>query len=956
MKANKVLLGSFLVASLAACQNEEIMEVGQGSSTLADRPQVELTLSTPAEAVTRMAPDGFSTAYTANDLLGAVLVDGGYNTEKNNVNWTIVNGHVGNNKWFYDTTEKKFKTAGTTAVGAWLFYTKYNEAMTTTRDGVKFHFPQIQEGEVDYSMLSNNNINFFISPILAVDGYEGQKVDLTVKYASVYNQLRMAFDLKAVGATKVQKVIVRHWNSTDPETREIIPFATDYKVVNTTLPIAKLSLKNNADAVKCPNHVAPTTTGVNLADQNQEILIKLAAMCGSGIDWTSGSFTNIIADANEETNVDYLVVDFDKNHSNSASTDGGLAITDGKFSAMMLIPSGTYENLEFEIYTDKGVFAKTISDRNAYRENITADAPAQKGAENIILRPNFLTLLSDIENVYEVDDEVTDNAGELEAEEYIKIATTDKTKNEGVITKTADLINLINGIQAKGDHIVNVIKQDQVGKNNGVDDEAIPAHAVVVNKAVMDALIAKEKALKDDIQLIFKGAEVLVYGESADAPLEIRDMTFNNGCSVENGYINVTSDLVIPAEQKMTIKATSNVELSLNNLKTANPVVYHDFAQVVNNGTVKVSSANLKIADFDNNGKVTVNTTVENATAQLVSDDFQNLVNNTKLTIGTQGKAHLALFKNVATTAEVTNNGDLTLTAGENNGLITNLKDITVLGEFTNNKTITNGSTESGLALILAKGDNGTLNNAKGADITNYGSMYCYQGENTINNLGTIYAKEKSTTYITTNSKLNETETATNADGTQVMGVIVLDRRNEDISVTTANRQGYIQYTIPASDIVSGKFDVKSGDKYNKVIVNNSVEFTANAANRINFIVTKGEGAELTLPKNSQFQEVEFHANTNIYSDEFEPATIAHITVKGESTQVKVPTENTLFVYNVDATTSTTTAEIDNEGRIIVGGDLYTLLSQPSKGIFASGHGMATAFHWGETEKPSLLQ
>ena len=114
MKTTKVLLSSFALASLFACTNEEFIETSQKGNDLGARPQVNLTLSTSAD--TRMGiNDAGIPVFTTNDVLGAVLVDAGYTSATgasifNNVDWTIVDGHVGNNKWAYNAASGRFET------------------------------------------------------------------------------------------------------------------------------------------------------------------------------------------------------------------------------------------------------------------------------------------------------------------------------------------------------------------------------------------------------------------------------------------------------------------------------------------------------------------------------------------------------------------------------------------------------------------------------------------------------------------------------------------------------------------------------------------------------------------------------------------------------------------------------------------------------------------------------
>jgi len=201
MKTTKLLLSSFILAGmLSACANEGMLEVPQNNAELASRPQVNLTISNPVE--TKFTTTGENVKMTANDLLGAVLVDGA-------TLWTVAEGHVGNNKWAYNTESGKFETDGITSIGSWLFYTNYKEAMTTSRGGVKTTFPQIQEGSADWKWLANNNINFLISPIIKLDGYEGESMDIKVPTMSIYNYLNIKLKFADEEVTKVNKIIVK---------------------------------------------------------------------------------------------------------------------------------------------------------------------------------------------------------------------------------------------------------------------------------------------------------------------------------------------------------------------------------------------------------------------------------------------------------------------------------------------------------------------------------------------------------------------------------------------------------------------------------------------------------------------------------------------------------------------------------------------------------------------------
>ena len=579
MKTKKVLLGSLVLAGvISSCTDEQIVDSVQGNAALSERTQVNLTLKAPSvESRMSAGEDGWSSLFETHDVLGAVLVDGGFAKDGesvwNNVKWTVVDGHVGNNKWAWnpEATEEggAFVTNGTTAIGSWLFYTKYNEKMTTTRNGVEFDFPQIQEGSDDQEWLLNNNANFMISPVIHLAGYEGQKIDFDIEVPSVFTYLRMPFNLSATGAESVSKIIVKA--KSDENTN--VKFPTQYRVVNENIEKARMVTTEGApEEIALPRYEYLTEA----RELEKEMARAYNAMIYSHIDtdaeWNDPDFKNTVEDrSNGETTVDYLVVDFEGEHADKAGK-GGLAVVDGKFSAMMLMPAGEYHSITFDIYTDKGVYTVTVDERDEFYNNLTA---AQKAnytdvtVKGLFLRPGRRVMLSDIANKFgnNVHEEIV-------AEEYIKV--TKKLEEENVtfiITKTADLINYIDGIKDNGTHNLTIITQDQIGdSSNGVDDEEFEAHtAALINKAVMDALVAKE-AKVGDIQLVLNSNNpVKVVGEAtAAAPLYIHDITFNNSCVVVSGNVTVgdaennrNTELIIPEDQKMLVKG--GVNLVLNN-------------------------------------------------------------------------------------------------------------------------------------------------------------------------------------------------------------------------------------------------------------------------------------------------------------------------------------------------------------------------------------------------------
>ena len=957
MKTSKVLLGSFVFAGLvSACTNEEIVEVAQNNATLAERTQVNLTFGNSVNSRMGISSDG-TPVFTTNDVLGAVLVDNGYKADGwNYVDWTVnpKNGHVGNNKWSYDGNQ--FTTDGTTSVGAWLFYTKYNEAMTTSRDGVKYHLPQIQEGASNLAWVENNNINFKISPVLKIDGYEGENMDLELQYASIYNYLNLKFKFADPAVTSVQKVLV--YVKKDGAKANIF---ADYRVKSSALPVANLSLSEQTGA--------PTVKDWNgdgeldLVDQNAEILDAYYKMrqrgryTAAGFPVTTGGINqNLFADWNtaaaahaayeEKVGTDkyaFLVLDCDASHTDAASTNGGMAVTNGKFETYMLMPAGNYSSIKLEIYTNNGVYSKEVVDRNSYRENIADDVvgkPSQVGKDNIYLRYNVSTNLANVEGVNHTFGDV----------DYLLINSTPSSSNK-YITKTTDLINFINGITTSGEHIVNVISQEQVGNpgEGSADDEAIPAHSVIINKAVMDAIVAKE-AVKGDIQLVFKGAKMLVKG-GADAQntLNIHDLTFTEGADLVEGYAKATSEIVVPEspnDAELTVKGNSTLQLDMENAgyadlyqinveagSTLNVVSENEIKALVNKGNVAIGSSKNKV------GSITTRFLTNYGTFR----NFNEL--NVEYS-----------FSNVKANSKFINGGEVTLVGtAKNNGTLENSNLVNVKGEFTNNATISN--TKSGFIFVTATGSaNGALNNGVDGVITNKGRIYTNTGNNTIQNLGVIEAKAGSTTYITTNSKLDEKVSGTNAD-TQVMGTIKIEKRNTDISVTEPLYQGYKEYAVAAEDLTDGILSAMKNDKFNKIVLSTEAELSAEVASSVNYVVTS---SNITFPKGDRIQELEFTGNAEIYAEvpasQAERVVIGQLTVN-EDLFVKLPTENALYVFGITSfANSATHAKIINNGEILVGGDMYVEIDQATAkstsaddALFTSGHGISTAWHWAAT-------
>lgn len=589
------------------------------------------------------------------------------------------------------------------------------------------------------------------------------------------------------------------------------------------------------------------------------------------------------------------------------------------FQTQMLLPSGEYTAIRLYAYTNKGVYVYTIDD----------ECEALPDDKKTTLNKNSLTLKRErvaLHNIiaYNATDNPNADYTALGNEgTYINMTETlsnaelsaDEETEGTVVISQADLIAVINGIAQVGNVEIRVL-----------------GDRVKITKEVADAIVAKEKALAGDIQLVFND-KVEIVGETTAYDLE--DVTFEGGAELISGKVNISDDVHIVSETGNHLTIAAGAELSVN--EVANSAKTYTYYKLINNGSLTINAEDVSIRNLNNYGSLTfakdaaikycnnyagsatiINENVE-LTAQLTSNNSSDGLTGAALT--NNGIINLSEASVNSSKSTITNNGSL------------NTKSF----EFINNGTIENEKKGKIVSGISGK-DGGVVKNAVGATINNKGSMLCLNGENRINNLGTINAKTGSTTYITTNSDKNEFGNGT-AECT--MGVINLDNRNEDVAVTTPEQKGYIVFTTDLT-----KIEKEFGDKFNKVVLSQNAKVEDD---NVKYITTSAETVNIGR---SSIQEMTFNSDCTLYS---ENATVASITIATDKL-VKLPTDNLLSVQTVMTSGSKTVGHIDNNGTFLVGGNLYSdaaaggLASCPDKGIFASGDGSSTAFHWGSAK------
>ena len=879
MKTKLILSSVAVAALLASCSNEELFETKSGETTL-NRPTVNLELTTPP--LTRLT-DGLG--FDTSDELGAVIVDNGQDAIGD-----IMDNHIGNNKWSYDADKGRFTTAGTTAIGSWLFYSAYNADMTTKRTGVEYTFPQIQEGATDYSQMAKNHSEFYISPIITLDGYEGQTMEVEIKTPSIHSRAELSFEFPNGGVTEVQKIVVKaaQAGGTTP-----VDFIVAGKIKNTEVPAADIRESALLSTRKTANETIDEEYAklVNRGDYDY------ASMSTAFKDVT------IANTAVADNTVNYLVLDCIDHETKAA-----MAVTSNKFKAFMAIPAGKYSNITFYIYTNNGI----------YKKEITKTQPNKDDTE--LIPSDFLLRRGTRINFADISKKAADVTETLKITESIDNATAEIETKGTVVIKTEDLIAAINAIQTNGEVLINVISDAK--------------HRTIINKEVADALNAK-LATKPNIQLIFTGAVEIEGTVSGDALL-LKHMTFNAGCKVTKGNVEVGESVKLDKNTPaavMTVESGADVTFTVNVSNDTDA-----YNKVVNKGTITIAVANgakqVKINSLENTGIVNVGT--ENAASTLIT--YTSATNDATINVAAKGTWFVKSLSN-NNGASIINDGVIRITGDSpsaNAGTIENNANINLSATLNNSGKIINtadanlisGDATSGFA------STGELNNT--GTIDNEGVMYCVNGGHTINNTGLINAKAGSRTYITSNSDVTEVKTSSN--DVVVRGEVACTNRNADMTVAVKDKQGYISWIVPATTATLSK---ETGDKFNKIYLSGNCDLTY-TDQTVKYVVINAK-AEVQLK--DDYAELTANANATLIVDK---KSIANLTIAKDKT-VSVPTGNILGVYDYTATgVLAEFAAIDNKGTLLVGGKFFsTITGFPATGIFASGSGVTDqAYFW----------
>lgn len=961
----KIFFSAVLLASvLYSCSDDDFgtrsnVEMNNG------RPQINLTLSDGSE-LTRMTSTGTSFTFTTNDKLGAVLVDSGVvlNGTTSIVNWNISNSHVGNNQWNW--VNGQFVTEGTTSIGAWLFYSRYNSDMSINRNGVEYTFPQIQEYSSDYKWLANNNVNFVVSPIYRIDGYEGEEINIPVYQSSIHSNVKLNLQLPSA-VKQVQKIVLTATNAVgDP-----VKFTTKGRILNEKLCEANAvanMLQNTGNAsynaaYHLP-HIVGNTTAEDIEDESLRAYRCLtnSSSGANAVDFENDDDNTLVNKYTEITapinTVDFLVLDCVENHENEAAD--GVAVANGKFTSYMLIPAGVYKTITLYVYTDNGIYKKVVNRRDmAVKEDESTLGTDKK---SILLRRHTRVNLA---NIVKPASSVEDDAIEIVSGD-LRTADDVATELGGVIvTKTADLIAAIQGSKNKAIKF-QVVNQAEL--NYGYGDPAVPEHSTLINKAVADAVLAKWSDARTNVNLTFTNSKMKIEGETT--PYDLVAMTFNNGCELTKGSVNVAEHVYFGAgTNSFDIKSGATAYFTKGT--SLNPVSYNFGSELstVNNYGNAYFTGYGQLGRIENKNGGIVNVDKNLIVEQLKNYESINIKENEGQFTITSDWENVGTENYVYYNGTVTNNNEVVIRGeGTNGGTFINNKEVEVFGKFTNISSadvINNNKDATFIAQI-----GGEVTNNMGGEVTNFGELYCIiegakRGQ--ISNYGTITAEGGALTYITYNQEENQSATdleQNDIDKTKI-GRIILKERGSNMSVSTANRQGIIEYTIPAG---TGKWIPDEGDKFNKLIINyeiennsisNPIDLTA-----LNSVSSKGITKVISVEidgenyvkfaNNQKLKELIIKDKVNVLGQQVSTAILRVMS----GAKLTIPTNNVFGVYGFTDGTGNAVSEenlvISNkDATILVGGRFYT--SEPQSitegnGEFASGAGTEAYIFESETD------
>lgn len=338
----------FAAATVSSCSNEEFVENG-GIEIGGEKVAISITAQKGGDdASTRsginVGDEGQLTSqyWEAGDKLGGLL----YANENGDGMLTNYPFIPTDTKAFENggkPTVMSFKTPTAVSKGTYMFYTPY---VTDHVDNGKFEVVLSDRQEMDpanpTAHLGANN--FMIAPGISLAGIpygeEGAVNNLPIQFRSIYNLTRISIKLEnAKAPVTIQRIVVRDGNA-------------------------------SPTALKTKSQIVPSKVNALVKTVAEEWSDGKAINGGSEIVVAQGEL-----DASKATAADYQLAAkaLEVKTGHVTQSDGAnaivLAVKGGKtlnagetFDAYVLLPAGAYSSgLKYDIYTDKGVSAQSIT-------------------------------------------------------------------------------------------------------------------------------------------------------------------------------------------------------------------------------------------------------------------------------------------------------------------------------------------------------------------------------------------------------------------------------------------------------------------------------------------------------------------------------------------------------------------------------------------------------------------
>lgn len=693
---SKILLGGFALSLMfTACSEEELVK--NVSDTLDGRPVVgEVVLGVSNAAETRWT--GGNTFEQGVDVIGACLMDSWSWDDINNKDvYTITNNVFTNYKFAY-TEDGQWKSDALFSEGNYFFYMQYNEDMRG-RGGLYDTIPAIQYvGESGNDAYLDNQLFLgyrFISK-------EDKDLNIDVDMFKVYAFPNFSIKYDGTNGVKIEKVV---FSDTNFKLERYLDAAT---AINAGAYVPYEGADEIATNLTIKEYLKAYDDAKEGAAEAEKTLNAPVAQIAAAM----------------------------KSNASAKEITMFPAESAGTVTGSIVVPAGTYGDIDVTIYTNKGI--------------VNATVPAESIVDAVKKRHKV---------AYE--EEPVDAAGYIEVDASLLPAAL--ACGEGGSTKQVNISFKDGAIEVGNSLTVSTIEELENYLTNwyaGKRTETFTSLAVT---------------LTADITLTKTVADFLAN-------------TTNNPTV---SFTGTDVKLTVPAALDATVLNTLNTALPivLEGDQTLDVVANKSFGAITNKGVLTMGITNgivptYTISTLDNEGTVNISNVA----------DFSIETLNNYATLNVSKNANIAALTN-GTEDDEDEEAALSITGATITGNVTNWDDIqstgtsSITGTFTNNGSIT-VSDNLHLATVTQDGTM-TIKGIVGVSVvlTNSGTIInegrlMYNGGE-INNAatGTINHKAGMYTYVNEN-----------------LGTIIINEANPAQLSITDNTSGIVQYTATDAD------------------------------------------------------------------------------------------------------------------------------------------------------------